>query len=84
MPCTAKKTTQLIVEHGNDYVITVKGNQPLRYFTSYKPLAEKINLLNDLLMWKNPVTVSPAASSVYSMTSVKLTATGQGLTALSK
>jgi hypothetical protein len=28
MPCTAKKTTQLIVENGNDYVITVKGNQP--------------------------------------------------------
>jgi len=28
MPCTAKKTTQLIVERGNDYVITVKGNQP--------------------------------------------------------
>jgi len=28
MPCTAKKTTQLIVERGNDYVIAVKGNQP--------------------------------------------------------
>ena len=28
MPCTAKKTCQLIVERGNDYVITVKGNQP--------------------------------------------------------
>ncbi len=28
MRYTAKKTTQLIVEHGNDYVITVKGNQP--------------------------------------------------------
>ena len=52
MPCTAKKTTQLIVEHGNDYVITVKGNQPLRYFTSYKPFVKKINLLNDLLMSK--------------------------------
>lgn len=31
MPCTAKKTTQLIVEHGNDYVIAVKGNQPKLY-----------------------------------------------------
>ena len=31
MPCTAKKTTQLIVERGNDYVITVKGNQPKLY-----------------------------------------------------
>ncbi len=28
MPCTAKKTTELIIEGGNDYVITVKGNQP--------------------------------------------------------
>ncbi len=28
MPCTVKKTTKLIVEGGNDYVITVKGNQP--------------------------------------------------------
>lgn len=28
MPCTAKKTTKLIVESANDYVITVKGNQP--------------------------------------------------------
>ena len=27
MPCTAKKTTKLIAESGNDYVITVKGNQ---------------------------------------------------------
>ena len=28
MPYTAKKTTQLVVERGNDYVIAVKGNQP--------------------------------------------------------
>ena len=28
MPYTAKKTTALIIEGGNDYVITVKGNQP--------------------------------------------------------
>ena len=28
MPCTAKKTTNLIIEGGNDYVVTVKGNQP--------------------------------------------------------
>lgn len=28
MRCTAKKTTELIIEGGNDYVITVKGNQP--------------------------------------------------------
>jgi hypothetical protein len=84
MPCTAKKTTQLIVEHGNDYVITVKGNQPLRYFTSYKPFVKKINLLNDLLMSKKNATVSPAASSVSSMISVRLTAIGQGSRVLSK
>ena len=28
MPCTAKKTAALIIEGGNDYVITVKRNQP--------------------------------------------------------
>lgn len=28
MPYTAKKTTQLIIEGGNDYLLTVKGNQP--------------------------------------------------------
>ena len=28
MHFTAKKTTQLIIEGGNDYVITVEGNQP--------------------------------------------------------
>ena len=28
MPCTAKKTPKLIVEGANDYVITVKDNQP--------------------------------------------------------
>ena len=28
MPCTAKKTTKLITKGGNDYIITVKGNQP--------------------------------------------------------
>lgn len=28
MHCTLKKTTRLIVEGGNDYVVTVKDNQP--------------------------------------------------------
>jgi hypothetical protein len=28
MPCTAKKTTKVLIEGGNNYVITVKGNQP--------------------------------------------------------
>ncbi len=28
MHFTVKKTTQLIIGGGNDYVITVKGNQP--------------------------------------------------------
>lgn len=39
MPCTAKKTTQLIVERGNDYVITVKGNQP-RLFQKLQAASE--------------------------------------------
>ena len=39
MPYTAKKTTKLIVEGGNDYVITVKGNQP-RLLIQLKTIAE--------------------------------------------
>ena len=39
MPYTAKKTTQLIIEGGNDYAITVKGNQP-RLLTQLKRIAE--------------------------------------------
>jgi len=39
MPCTAKKTTGLIIEGGNDYVITVKGNQP-RLLSQLKTIAE--------------------------------------------
>jgi predicted transposase YbfD/YdcC len=39
MRCTAKKTTKLIIEGGNDYVITVKANQP-RLLTQLKTIAE--------------------------------------------
>ena len=39
MPCTAKKTTKLIIEGGNDYLITVKGNQP-RLLAQLKTIAE--------------------------------------------
>jgi len=39
MPYTAKKTTKLIIEGGNDYVITVKGNQP-RLLTQLKTIAK--------------------------------------------
>ncbi|WP_051482683.1 hypothetical protein [Synechocystis sp. PCC 7509] len=39
MPCTAKKNTKLIIEGGNDYLITVKGNQP-RLLAQLKTLAE--------------------------------------------
>ena len=39
MPCTAKTTTQLIIEGGNDYAITIKGNQP-RLLTQLKTIAE--------------------------------------------
>ena len=38
MPFTAKKTTKLIIEGGNNYVITVKGNQP-RLLAQLKTLA---------------------------------------------
>ena len=36
----SKKTTQLIVEGGNDYVVTVKGNQP-RLLTQLQTKAEQ-------------------------------------------
>ena len=39
MPCTAKKTIKLIIEGGNDYVVTVKGNQP-RLLAQLKTIAE--------------------------------------------
>lgn len=39
MLCTAKKTTKLIIESGNDYVITVKGNQP-RLLAKLKTITE--------------------------------------------
>ena len=39
MPCTAKKTTKLIIEGGNDYVVTVKSNQP-RLLAQLKTIAE--------------------------------------------
>ena len=39
MPCTAKKTIKLIIAGGNDYVVTVKGNQP-RLLAQIKTIAE--------------------------------------------
>ncbi len=39
MHFTAKKTTKLIIESGNDYVITVKGNQP-RLLAKLKTITE--------------------------------------------
>ncbi len=39
MPCTAKKTTGLIIEGGNDYLLAVKGNQP-RLLAQLKTIAE--------------------------------------------
>ena len=41
MHCTAKKNTKLIIEGGNDYVITVKGNQP-RLLTQLKTIREEL------------------------------------------
>ncbi len=40
MHCTAKKTTQLIIEGGNDYVLTVKDNQP-RLLAQLETLAQQ-------------------------------------------
>ncbi len=40
MPYTAKKTTELIVKGANDYIITVKGNQP-RLFAQLKTTAQQ-------------------------------------------
>lgn len=40
MHCTAKKTTKLIIEGGNDYALTVKGNQP-RLLAQLKTKAEQ-------------------------------------------
>ena len=39
MPCTVKKTTKLIIEGGNDYVVTVKSNQP-RLLAQLKTIVE--------------------------------------------
>ncbi len=39
MPYTAKTTTKLIIEGGNDYLITVKGNQP-RLLAQLKTIRE--------------------------------------------
>lgn len=58
MPCTVKKTTQLIVEGGNDYVITVKGNQP-RLFRHLQILAannQPVGRFTDVEKTRNRVT----------------------------
>lgn len=38
--CTAKKTTQVIIEGGNDYIVTVKDNQP-RLLAQIETLAQQ-------------------------------------------
>ncbi len=40
MPYTPKKTTQLIIEGGNDYIVTVKANQP-RLLAQLETLAQQ-------------------------------------------
>lgn len=40
MHCTLKKTTQLIIEGGNDFIVTVKGNQP-RLLAQLETLAQQ-------------------------------------------
>lgn len=58
MPCTAKKTTQLIVERGNDYVITVKGNQPRLFRQLQAASADKqpVERFTDVEKIRNRVT----------------------------
>lgn len=58
MPCTAKKTTQLIVERGNDYVITVKGNQPKLFQLLQAAVVENqpVERFTDVEKFRNRVT----------------------------
>jgi len=54
----SKKTTQLIVENGNDYVITVKGNQP-RLFQQLQALPaenQPVQRFTDVEKTRNRVT----------------------------
>jgi hypothetical protein len=58
MPCTAKKTTQLVVERSNDYLIAVKGNQP-KLFHQVQALAagnQPVERFTDVEKTRNRVT----------------------------
>ncbi len=58
MPYTVKKTTQLIVESSNNYVITVKGNQP-KLFQHLQALAaenQPVQRFTDVEKVRNRVT----------------------------
>ena len=76
MRCTAKKTTKLIIESGNDYVITVKANQP-RLLTQLKTIAEAQKPCERFIdIEKNRGLVQPVESRVSSPTSVASTLIG--------
>ena len=55
---TPKKTTQLVVEGGNDYVITVKGNQPRLFQKLQAASAENqpVQRFTDVEKTRNRVT----------------------------
>ena len=76
MRCTAKKTTKLIIESGNDYVITVKANQP-RLSTQLKTIREGQQPCERFVeKWEKPRPVQLVESRVSSLTSVASTLIG--------
>ena len=76
MPCTAKKTTKLIIEGGNDYVVTVKGNQP-RLLAQLKTIAEHQEpCVRFVEKRENPRPVQPVELRVSSPTSMVSTSIG--------
>lgn len=58
MPYTAKTTTQLVVERGNDYVIAVKGNQPKLFYQVQATCRENqpVERFTDVEKTRNRVT----------------------------
>lgn len=76
MPCTAKKTAEIIIEGGNDYVVTVKSNQP-RLLAQLKTIAEHQEPCDQFVdIEKIRGLVRPVGSRVSSLTSVASTSIG--------
>lgn len=76
MPCTAKKTTKLIIEGGNDYVVTVKSNQP-RLLAKLKTIVEHQEPCDRFIdIEKIRGLVQPVELRVSSLTSMVSTSIG--------